>query len=84
MLLRTSLARRAPLLAKPLLANVSARTLCTEVGRSGKMAVNGVDLFYRTNGDAGLPLQPRKAPRRADDRLAHSGRVCALVVVPVF
>ena len=56
MLLRTSLARRAPLLARPLLANVSARTLCTEVGRSGKMAVNGVDLFYRTNGDAGLPL----------------------------
>jgi pimeloyl-ACP methyl ester carboxylesterase len=32
-----------------------ARALST-VGHSGKMSVNGVDLFYRRNGDAGLPL----------------------------
>jgi len=33
-----------------------ARTFCAAIGQSGKLAVNGVNIFYRKNGDAGLPL----------------------------
>lgn len=35
-----------------LLRRTGVRGLCS----SGKKAVNGVDLFYRTNGDSGLPI----------------------------
>ena len=45
-LLRT----RAPALGSA--ARTGLRGLCS----SGKASVNGVDLFYRTNGDSGLPI----------------------------
>ena len=32
------------------------RALSSAVGESGKLSVRGVDIFYRKNGHAGLPL----------------------------
>ena len=51
LLLRSTLARSSS-------AGRSAgvRALCTIGGREGKLPINGVDLYYRANGDAGLPI----------------------------
>lgn len=60
MLLRQSslrLGRRAPSAAVFASRALGARrSMCAVPGESGKIAVNGVDLFYKKNGDSGLPL----------------------------
>ena len=37
-------------------ARAGVRALSSAVGESGKLNVRGVDIFYRKNGNAGLPL----------------------------
>jgi len=60
MLLRQSslrLGRRAPSTAFFASRTLGARrSMCAVPGESGKIAVNGVDLFYKKNGNSGMPL----------------------------